>query len=70
MTEKRLVAMGLSAAQVEGLINERSAARAAKEWARSDELRDELTALGVVIMDTPEGVKWRLKLGRDGQDDA
>lgn len=68
--EKRLVAMGLTAAQVEGLIDERSAARAAKEWARSDELRDELTALGVVIMDTPEGVKWRLKLGRDGQDDA
>jgi cysteinyl-tRNA synthetase len=63
--QKRLSAMNLSAEQVEAMITERSEARAAKEWARSDDLRDELLALGVLVMDTPDGVKWRLKLNRD-----
>lgn len=60
--EKRLGAMGLSAKGIEALIEQRAAARAAKDWARSDELRDELDQLGIVIMDTAEGVQWRLKL--------
>ena len=63
--EKRLSAMNLSAAQVEEMIAERSEARAAKDWARSDELRDQLLSLGVLVMDTPEGIKWRLKLTQD-----
>ncbi len=60
--QKRLSAMGLSAEQVEGLIAQRTQARADKDWALSDQLRDELDTLGVVIMDTSEGVQWRLKL--------
>ncbi len=47
------------AAKIEGLLEERSAARAAKDFARSDEIRDQLKEMGVVIEDTPEGAKWR-----------
>ncbi len=36
-----------------------SAARAARDWARSDELRDALAAAGVVVEDTPDGQRWR-----------
>jgi cysteinyl-tRNA synthetase len=46
-------------ADVEVLILERTKARADKNFARADEIRDELTALGVEIMDTPDGVKWK-----------
>jgi len=44
---------------IEGLIAERAEARAAKNWARSDEIRDELNAMGVVVEDTPTGAKWK-----------
>jgi cysteinyl-tRNA synthetase len=45
--------------EIEALIEEREEARAAKEWARSDEIRDELAAMGVALEDTPEGTHWR-----------
>jgi cysteinyl-tRNA synthetase len=35
------------------------AARAAKDWAAADRIRDELTALNVVVMDGPNGATWR-----------
>ena len=41
------------------LIAERDAARAAKDYARSDEIRDRLAAMGLEVMDTPEGTKVR-----------
>jgi len=34
-------------------------ARAARDWARSDELRDALAAVGIVVEDTPDGQRWR-----------
>jgi cysteinyl-tRNA synthetase len=37
------------------LLDRRAAARAAKDWAQSDDLRDVLSAMGVVVKDTPEG---------------
>ena len=40
-----------------GLIAERDLARAAKDFARSDEIRDRLQAMGLEVMDTPEGTK-------------
>jgi cysteinyl-tRNA synthetase len=46
------------AAKVEALLERRRAARAAKEWAQSDRVRDELTALGVRIKDGPQGTTW------------
>lgn len=43
---------------MEALIAERQAARKAKNFARADEIRDELLAKGIVLKDTREGVKW------------
>jgi cysteinyl-tRNA synthetase len=42
------------------LLEQRAAARAAKEWARSDELRDRLAAMGVEVEDTRDGQRWRV----------
>jgi cysteinyl-tRNA synthetase len=42
------------------LLSAREAARAAKDWAASDRLRDELAALGVVVADSADGQTWRL----------
>ncbi|NVK00414.1 MAG: cysteine--tRNA ligase [Oceanospirillaceae bacterium] len=43
---------------IEALIQERKEARAAKEFARSDEIRDQLAAQGVVLKDGPQGTQW------------
>ncbi len=44
----------------QSLLNERAAARNAKDWQRSDQLRDELAALDVAVEDTVDGQRWRL----------
>ncbi|WP_434628648.1 cysteine--tRNA ligase [Chromobacterium sp. CV08] len=49
----------LSAEQVEALIQARKDARAAKNWAESDRIRDELTAKGIVLEDGAGGTIWR-----------
>ena len=46
-------------ADIEKLIEERQAARKAKNFARADEIRDELLNKGIVLEDTREGVKWK-----------
>lgn len=45
--------------EVEALIEERIAARANKDFARSDEIRDQLDAMGIILQDTPQGTKWK-----------
>ena len=45
-------------AEIEALIEERQAARKAKNFARADEIRDLLLEKGIVLKDTREGVKW------------
>jgi len=45
--------------EMRDLIAERDAARAAKDFARSDEIRDRLQAMGLEVMDTPEGTNVR-----------
>ena len=45
---------------VSALIDERAQARAAKDWARADALRDQLTAAGVVVEDSATGARWHL----------
>ena len=44
--------------EIEALIQARQAARAAKNWAEADRIRDELKAMGIVLKDTPQGVTW------------
>lgn len=45
---------------IEGTIEARDAARAAKDWATADALRDQLAQAGVVVEDGPEGSTWRV----------
>ena len=45
-------------ALVRAVLSERAAARAAKDWARADELRDRLAAAGVTVADGRDGATW------------
>lgn len=47
--------------EVEALLEQRAAARAAKDWPEADRIRDRLNALNVVVMDGPQGATWRVK---------
>ena len=46
-------------AHIEALLLERTEARTAKNFARSDEIRDLLKNEGIIIDDTPQGARWR-----------
>ncbi len=49
---------GDDAAEIDALVQERIDARASKNWARADEIRDELTGRGITVEDTPDGARW------------
>lgn len=49
------------AVEVEALIQQRAAARAEKNWAEADRIRDRLAELNVEVMDGAEGARWRLR---------
>jgi cysteinyl-tRNA synthetase len=48
-------------ARIEGLIDARGRARVGRDWLTADRIRAELTALGVEVMDGPDGATWRMK---------
>ena len=48
-------------AEIEALVEEREEARRQRNFARSDEIRDELAAQGIVLEDTKDGVRWKRK---------
>jgi cysteinyl-tRNA synthetase len=51
----------ISSEEIEGLIEERNAARKEKNWKRADEIRDYLSDNGILLEDKPEGTLWRVK---------
>ena len=48
------------APRVEELLEERRGARDSQNWARADEIRDELASMGVILEDGPEGTTWSI----------
>ncbi|HTH51167.1 MAG TPA: DALR domain-containing protein, partial [Pyrinomonadaceae bacterium] len=48
-------------AEIENLIEQRQEARRNRDFARSDQVRDELAAKGIILEDTKEGVRWKRK---------
>ncbi len=48
-------------AEIDTLVAQRTQARKDKNWAEADRIRDELNARGIVLTDTPDGVKWSRK---------
>ena len=57
--ERRVQQLDVCCEEVEAAIAERNEARAEKDFARSDTIRDELAAKGVLLMDSPEGTSWK-----------
>ncbi|GAA0729877.1 cysteine--tRNA ligase [Clostridium malenominatum] len=45
--------------EIEELVNKRQQARKEKNWALSDQIRDELKDMGIILEDTPQGVRWK-----------
>jgi cysteinyl-tRNA synthetase len=60
ITEKRLKIRNIDKNMILELIEERNLAKKEKNYQKSDEIRDKLNNMGVVIQDTPNGVEWRL----------
>lgn len=60
--DKRLAALGISRADIEAKVAERVRMREAKQWSEADAIRQELDAQGIVVMDGPEGSRWRVRL--------
>ena len=50
---------GLLEEDIIKLIDERTEARKQKNWARADQIRNELSAKGIILEDTKDGVKWK-----------
>ncbi len=56
-----LAASGLAAEQIESLIRERQQARKERNFTRADQIRDELAAQGIELLDSKEGTSWKVK---------
>ena len=57
--EKKAESKNEDDAEIEQLVQKRTEAKKAKDYALADKIRDELKARGVVIEDTPQGPKWK-----------
>lgn len=59
--ERWLQQQGLSRDEVDRLIDARNRARKEKDWQKSDRIRDDLQAKGILLEDTPKGTVWKVK---------
>ncbi len=59
--ERKLKDLGITREEIEKLIEERSAARKARDFAKSDEIRDALLARNIVLLDSPQGTDWKIR---------
>jgi len=56
--------------EAEELIRKREEARKAKDWEKADKIREQLKAMGIIIEDTPKGVRWKIVKRLEGQDES
>jgi cysteinyl-tRNA synthetase len=59
--ESQLAAGRISDDEVNRLIEERNAAKKARDFARADTIRQQLTEAGIIVEDTKEGIRWKRK---------
>jgi cysteinyl-tRNA synthetase len=59
--QQHLAESGLAAAAIEALIAERQAARRNRDFTRADQIRDELAAQGIELLDSRDGTSWKVK---------
>lgn len=62
ITDRVLRRNGVTVQQIEALIDERARARAEKDYARADEIRDRLQDSGIALMDGPDGTEWEVSV--------
>jgi cysteinyl-tRNA synthetase len=62
LNDEASVGDGMSDADVDNLIAQRTQARDDKDWSKADEVRDQLSAAGIVVEDTADGIKWHRAL--------
>ena len=58
--DRQVKARGIDQGKVEALLADRRAAREKKDFPASDKIRDELKAMGIESMDTPQGTTWKV----------
>jgi cysteinyl-tRNA synthetase len=61
LDDRMLAQMGVERLKVDAIVAERTQARTAKDWAKSDQLRDQLLAMKIAIQDTPSGTYWEVQ---------
>ena len=60
-TGRALGALGLDESAIESAVRRRAEARLNRDYKRADEIRNSLLEKGIILLDTPEGTKWRVK---------
>jgi cysteinyl-tRNA synthetase len=62
---KLLPSLGITEDAINAAINERKEARAAKDFAKGDAVRDQMAAKGIELRDSPSGTIWSIKFSGD-----